>query len=445
MAYSPNYFSIVNSLNDLNAKNRYKFFNQNQGSANPKKQPSFFTQAGNRVDSLSNNIINSMYYNNNGYDNYQRGLNYNNNQSYQTNQNQKINENKNSYQGHKTYSYNTTKINEMELTNIIGSKNGLFNLGNTCYMNACLQILFHSKYFIKQLLTKKNLLRQKKISKLFYDICEEIITPNNSANALKNFKYYFCQIHSQFKGSRHYDTQEFCRVLLEDISNELNEAESPKIYRELSIDGKSKIESDRLFEKFYLSTESSIVVDSFYAQIINIFSCKNGKNEKYSFEKILDLPLLFPSDVNSIKLEELLDIYFKDDQIDYCKKCKNCNKKKHYKRTKISRPPNILILSLQRINERNQTKNICKVEFDESLNIKKYIDEDCGHINEYKYNLYGIICHKGEINFGHYYSYIKLNGKEWYEFNDSKVSCYGDELFSKSTSVYVLFYEKNNI
>ena len=116
-------------------------------------------------------------------------------------------------------------------------------------------------------------------------------------------------------------------------------------------------------------------------------------------------------------------------------------KKTHKKIIKFSQPPNILILSLQRINGRTEKKNNCLVKFPEFLDIKDYIDKDCGYINENIYELYGIGNHNGNINLGHYYAYIKLNGKKWYDFNDSKVNRYFKSEDSSSSS-YALFYKK---
>ena len=104
------------------------------------------------------------------------------------------------------------------------------------------------------------------------------------------------------------------------------------------------------------------------------------------------------------------------------------------------RPPKILILSIQRINPRTQRKNSCMVEFVEELNLKKYIDEECGHGNECNYELYGVGCHRGTINFGHYFAYVKLKGA-WHEFNDSMVYKIG-RINTSSTEVYTLFYKK---
>lgn len=57
-----------------------------------------------------------------------------------------------------------------------------------------------------------------------------------------------------------------------------------------------------------------------------------------------------------------------------------------------------------------------------------------------EYKLYGIINHKGDIDFGHYYAYIKIKDF-WYEFNDSIVKPLKTVSF-ESNEVCILFYEK---
>ena len=338
----------------------------------------------------------------------------------------------------KLYDNDSNTNNYRELNYIITSTIGLTNLGNTCFMNTCLQILIHSEDFIQRLLAKSSCIsKYTPITSKFYNLCKEMLTSQRSINPTE-FKQKFGSKHSLFRGYGQNDTQEFCRILLEDMNIELNEVRHKAPYKELVTKGKSKIECDQEFDELFRSRESSIVINSFYGQIINIFTCKcNYKS--YSFQKVLDLPLLLGNN----DIYDLLDDYFKEESIYFETKCEKCQKPKikHKKKTKISRPPNILILSFQRINWRTQRKNNCNVNFYEELNIQKYIDEECGHGNEYKYTLYGIGNHSGTINFGHYYAYIKLNNKGWYEFNDSMVSKIG-YIDLNSSNAYTLFYKK---
>ena len=258
-----------------------------------------------------------------------------------------------------------------------------------------------------------------------------------------NIKEIFSSKHYDFRGFRQHDAQEFCRIFLEDINQELNEVKVKPPYKELSTFKKSKIECNKEFDDNFKSRENSLVIDCFYSQIINKFKCKCGF-ETYSFQKILDIPLLLKKEGKKFELDDLLKTYFESENILFETKCEKCKEKQlHKKEMNFSQTPNILIISLQRRNERTGRKNNCPLKYPEVLNIKKYIDEDFQNENESEYMLYGIGNHSGDFNFGHYFAYIKLNGEKWYEFNDSRVIPFlktNNILYS--SSAYILFYKK---
>ena len=332
-----------------------------------------------------------------------------------------------------------------EISSIYKSKIGLRNLGNTCFMNTCLQNLIHSEFFIIKLFSKSSLLSSKtKISKQFYSLCKEVSSCITSSFSPYDFKSAFGSKHSMFSGYNQHDTQEFCRILLEDMNSELNEVLNPAPYKELSTLNKSKIECNKEFDEVFRKRENSLVMDTFYGQLINIFKCECDF-ETYSFEKILDLPLLLQKHSSSIDIKDLLKDYFECERIKFETKCEKCKKKEwHTKEIKISQPPNILILSLQRQNPRTGSKNNSYVKFYDNIDMSEYLDHECWNKNDAKYSLYGIGNHSGSINFGHYYAYIKINNT-WYEFNDSSVSTYSKGDDNSSSTAYVLFYKKNNI
>ena len=349
----------------------------------------------------------------------------------------------------KTTDFDTKKESEKnsssEISSIYKSKIGLRNLGNTCFMNTCLQNLIHSEFFIMKLFSKSSLLSSKtKISKQFYSLCKEVSSCITSAFSPYDFKSAFGSKHSMFSGYNQHDTQEFCRILLEDMNSELNEVLNPAPYKELSTLNKSKIECNKEFDEVFRKRENSLIMDTFYGQLINIFKCECDF-ETYSFEKILDLPLLLQKHSSSIDIKDLLKDYFECERIKFETKCEKCKKKEwHTKEIKISQPPNILILSLQRQNPRTGSKNNSYVKFYDNIDMSEYLDHECWNKNDAKYSLYGIGNHSGSINFGHYYAYIKINNS-WYEFNDSSVSTYSKGDDNSSSTAYVLFYKKNNI
>ena len=337
------------------------------------------------------------------------------------------------------------KNDSSEISSIYKSKIGLRNLGNTCFMNTCLQNLIHSEFFIIKLFSKSSLISSKtKISKQFYSLCKEVSSCITSSYSPYDFKSAFGSKHSMFSGYNQHDTQEFCRILLEDMNSELNEVLKPAPYKELSTLNKSKIECNKEFDEVFRKRENSLIMDTFYGQLINIFKCECDF-ETYSFEKILDLPLLLQKHSSSIDIKDLLKDYFECERIKFETKCEKCKKREwHTKEIKISQPPNILILSLQRQNPRTGSKNNSYVKFYDNIDMSEYLDHECWNKNDAKYSLYGIGNHSGSINFGHYYAYIKINNT-WYEFNDSSVSTYSKGDDNSSSTAYVLFYKKINI
>ena len=327
---------------------------------------------------------------------------------------------------------------------------GIINLGNTCFINSCLQALIHCKLFILRFFDKIGQMKEDTtpISYNFLLLCIEMLDVEKRSKInyidISYFKYIFGKKHPIFNGYAQNDSQEFCRIFLEDLSTELNEAKNKGVYRTLTnTDKKTKIDRDKEFFNNFKERENSIINDLFYSQIITSFKCQCGA-EIYSFQKILDFPLLIPEKVNQIKIKDLLNIYFKSELVEFEKKCDKCQKiGKHNKEMKISRPPEILILSFQRINETTKKKNNCPVIFTEELNIYEYIDHDLGYDKECDYTLFAIVNHVGEMDVGHYFTYIKpIGGRKWCEFNDSSV-----RPITPQTSVfsyaYALIYIKN--
>ena len=325
---------------------------------------------------------------------------------------------------------------------ITTSKIGLQNLGNTCYMNTTLQILIHTPNFINRFLNEKNIDKKCLVSKVFYELISQILKSKKFVSPI-DFKNLFSKKHFQFKGNEQYDTQEFCRVFLEDINLELNKIKKKPNYKELETKNKSKNEIDKEYFNLCKLREDSLITETFYGQIINIFTCICGK-KTFSFQKILDLPLLIPkSKSKNIKLKDLINLYFQSEEIEFESKCEKCKQKTiHIKESFFSHPPEILILSLQRINNRTRKKNEIPIQFNEVLNLNQFIDEDCNENKGSSYVLYGIVNHIGNIEIGHYFCYVKI-GANWFEFNDSIVNQIG-KIEVISSNVYVLFYRRND-
>ena len=98
-------------------------------------------------------------------------------------------------------------------------------------------------------------------------------------------------------------------------------------------------------------------------------------------------------------------------------------------------------MSFQRFDFTKNKKNEIQVNIDETLDLHDYIYNDfCD--NNSVYHLYGILCHEGFINYGHYFSILKLEEhNNWFKFDDksvSEINIYNIDL----KKIYALIYIK---
>ena len=132
---------------------------------------------------------------------------------------------------------------EEKIEKVYENLNGLINLGNTCYMNTCLQFLIHCKPFLRRLYQK---IPTRVLSRDFYDLCE-LQANSNKPNSPFKLKRNFAHKHLLYSNFNQHDSQEFCRLLLDDMSRELNRVISLPKYEELDEKNKNKFE---IFEEF---------------------------------------------------------------------------------------------------------------------------------------------------------------------------------------------------
>lgn len=300
---------------------------------------------------------------------------------------------------------------------------GLTNLGNTCYLNAAVQILSHIHELNHYLMNVKELNRINdsvitiewiSLYKLMWSQnC--IISPNRFVSKIKDLSNLktvkFCNFEQN-------DSNEYFYFMLDCIHNSLN-----KLDMTIKLKKTNNLELNKEIDN-YESKDCSIV-HSLFSSFLSYTYVNKETNaiEFIKYEPHFMVELSIPL-VDNISIEDCIKFTFQEEELDtlwYDEKTKE--KKKLLKKTDIAYYPNILVLHLKRWIHLKKNRQL--VHFNDTITLGE------------SYELFGIINHEGNIFGGHYFSYIKKN--KWFVFNDTNVSEIQDIIGDKN---YCLFYRK---
>ena len=354
----------------------------------------------------------------------------------------------------KLYHNNMKKIeNKYKLKGLTG----LTNLGNTCYINSCIQILSHT-HELNNILNQnyKRKINQEKVYD--YTILIEwdnlrklmwsqncIISPGRFIKQLQNISIH--KHRDEFSDFSQNDSSEFFLFLIDCFHN--------SFAREVNVEinGNPKNDKDNLailcFNKMkeIFKTEYSEIFEIFYglqvSQIISLEKESYGNVINNTPEPFMILNLSIPN-IKSPSLLDCLNLYVKGEILDGENSWYNekTNLKQSIQKKLIFWAlPTILVIDIKRFNPINFNKNQIFISFPlTELDLNSYT---VGYQNNNIYDLYAIINHHGITHGGHYYSFIK-NGNKWFCFNDTNVSEIVDlnQLFTPFA--YCFFYRKRN-
>jgi ubiquitin carboxyl-terminal hydrolase 8 len=330
---------------------------------------------------------------------------------------------------------------------------GLANLGNTCFINSCIQVISHT-YELNDFLNQENY--KKKLKNKYYsalilewDNLRKILWDSNCIVSPGKFIKTIQKIAEIkeidiFTGYSQNDIPEFLLFVIDCFHTSL----SREI--KMTISGNPENETDNIaiqcFEmiKNMYSKEYSEIWNLFYAVHVSEITClETGRRIKINPEPYFMIDLPIPPNNKNPSLIDCFDHYVDGEILDgenawYDEEIK----KKINIRKKIQfwSFPNILVIDLKRFNSKNQ-KNQILVTFPlENLDLSNYV---IGYKkSSYQYELYGVCNHSGGVLGGHYTSYVKNANGKWYHFNDTSVSEIGVNESIISPKAYCLFYRK---
>ena len=195
---------------------------------------------------------------------------------------------------------------ELELSDEMKKgRTGLYNIGNTCFMNSGLQCLSNcydlTKYFLLDLYENDINLGNKlgsggKIAAIYRKLLEDLWKGDENAINPSYFKSIFAQFVRKFTGYAQQDSNEFLIYLLDKIHEDLNSI-TTKPYIEIEEKGKDESDeeaSKRWWEK-HLLRENSIIVDLFHGQFKSTITCNYCNRIAVNFDSYMFLSLPIPS------------------------------------------------------------------------------------------------------------------------------------------------------
>ena len=330
---------------------------------------------------------------------------------------------------------------------------GLANLGNTCFINSCIQVLSHTYEFnifledenykkkLKNQIESALLLEWDNLRKIMWD-SNCVISPGKFIKTIQ--KVAQVKKMDLFTGYSQNDLPEFLLFLIDSFHSSL----SREI--KMTISGNPQNKTDKIaiqcFEmiKNMYSKEYSEVWNLFYAvHVSEITNLETGNQIKITPEPYFMIDLPIPENNKSPSLIDCFNHYVEGEILEGENGWYNeeMNERMNIKKKiQFWSFPNILVIDFKRFNTRFQ-KNQIHITFPlDDLDLSEYV---IGYKKEiYKYELYGVCNHSGGVMGGHYTAFVKNANGKWYHFNDTSVSEVALIDSIVSPKAYVLFYRK---
>ena len=315
----------------------------------------------------------------------------------------------------------------------------LRNVGNSCYLNVIMQLLFccddfnqtFAKYNLRPFLLGKTHSLAKLYQLLYINWCHK-------QDAL--FKQLLHRLNQQVLVGGQQDAQETLTQFLNRLHNELLEKTTTQWFEGLSkyCPGKREWVLQSLND-LYLR-DYSIVSKYFSGLMLNHMQCSSCRHTSQKIEKFreLILPVVSPKTKKACtNMNETLNAFFEDNYVQWF--CPRCNKNsKSVKHTILLKLPPFLVIVFNRF-QANGHKISNVIDCGEDLNLARYMPRNFPS-QETLYSLRAVIKHQGNARGGHYVACVNYDN-QWYHCSDDVINPikHAKDTNTKTNS-YILLY-----
>lgn len=343
---------------------------------------------------------------------------------------------------------------------------GLVNLGNTCFMNSCLQCLSHT-YALCEIITNETFINTHLNNMKGGTLIKEWADLNKlmwSENCIVSCdRWVECVQKTALKHGYHLFTgfqQNDCAEFLIFILNNFHDSIKREV--KMSISGKPINTKDVIAVKCFNKIKE--LYEKEYSELINIFFGVQIMRIRKSDDKtvvyvenpepyfVINAPIP-EANKKTFTINECFELMLEKELLEgdnawYNEKTKK--KENVYIEHSFWNLPNILIVCLKRFDNFGKKINKSLVIFNDKdtnvnnndINYSLYVDlseyVENHDANKYKYEVYGFCVHSGGTRGGHYISVVKTADNKWCIFNDQYI-----EKINNPTIKVPMLYERS--